>query len=79
MNVEQVPRQVVWRRQYDARRYARHLSQSELNQRIRDVILNMLCLTPEAKIGLWPITLESAIWMEKWTHVLEEIQLRHGP
>ena len=74
-----VPRHVMWRRQYDQRRYARHLSQVELNKRIRDILLNMLILTPEAKIGLLPITPESAIWMEKWTHVLEEMQLRFGP
>jgi hypothetical protein len=38
-----------------------------------------MCLTPDAKISLWPITNESAIWLEKCTHVLEEMQLRHGP
>lgn len=74
-----VPRHVFWRRQYDERRYARHLSQTELNKRIRDILLNLLRVNPEAKIGLPPINDESAMWMEKWTHVLEEMQLRHGP
>jgi len=57
----------------------RHLSQPELNRRIRDIFLNLLRLTPEAKIGVFEINDENAVWMEKWTHVLEEMQLRHGP
>jgi hypothetical protein len=79
MNEQLLPRHIGWRRQYDARRYARHLSQPELNRRIRDVVLNLLRVNPEAKIDLGPVTDESAIWMEKWTHMLEEMQLRHGP
>ncbi len=67
------------RRQYDERRYARHLSQPELNRRIRDIFLNLLDLTPDGKIGVGPIDPEFEIWAEKWTHVLEEMQLRHGP
>lgn len=79
MTEKPVPRHIFWRRQYDERRYARHLSQAELNKRIRDVFLNLLRVNPEAKIGLHPINDESAVWIEKWTHVLEEMQLRHGP
>ncbi len=79
MNEQHLPRHVAWRRQYRARRYARHLSQPELNRRIRDVILNLLRVNPNALIDLGTITEESAIWMEKWTHVLEEMQLRYGP
>lgn len=79
MTEELVPRHVFWRRQYDQRRYARHLSQTELNKRIRDIFLNMLRVNPDAKIGLPPISDESAMWIEKCTHVLEEMQLRHGP
>jgi len=74
-----VPRHVAWRMQYRERRYARHLSQKELNARIRDILLNMLRLTNEAKVGLPPMTAESVALMEKWTHVLEEMVLRHGP
>jgi len=73
------PSHVQIRRQYDRHRYARHLSQPELDRGIRDVFLNLLVLTHEAKIGLPPINDRSAVWMEKWTHVLEEMQLRHGP
>jgi hypothetical protein len=76
---ELLPRHVTWRRQYHARRYARHLSQSELNVRIRDIFVNLLKLDAQAKIGVGPITAELDIWSQKWTHVLEEMVLRHGP
>jgi hypothetical protein len=79
METETIPRHEFWRRQYRDRRYARHLSQPELNRRVRDIFLNLLRLTPEAKIGLPALEDKLAVWMEKWTHVLEEMQLRHGP
>ncbi len=79
MNEQLLPRHITWRRQYDSHRYARHLSQPELNRRIRDVLLNMMRVNREAKIDLGPIAPESAVWVEKWTHMLEEMQLRHGP
>jgi len=74
-----LPRHIQMRRQYDRNRYARHLSQTELDRRIRDIVLNLLILTPDAKIGMPPVDDKSAIWLEKWAHVLEEMQLRHGP
>lgn len=72
-------RQEVWRKMYRENRYCRHLSQGELNQRVRDILQNMLRLTPEAKIGLPPLEPEGMKAMEIWTHVLEEMALRHGP
>lgn len=78
-NESVMPRHIQARRQYDRRRFARHLSQQELDRRIRDVFLNNLTLTSEAKIGLQPIDRQGLIWMEKWIHVLEEMQLRYGP
>lgn len=78
-NAEALPRHIVQRRQYDSHRYARHLSQAELNRRIRDIFCNLLRVNSEAKIDMGPITPAKEIWLEKWTHVLEEMQLRHGP
>jgi len=78
-NAEFLPRHVVQRRQYDLRRYARHLSDAELNQRSHDIFLNLLRVNHDAKIGVKPITPANEIWLEKWTHVLEEMQLRYGP
>lgn len=74
-----MPRHEVWRRQYRNHRYCRHLTQLELNQRFRDVFVNMLRLTDKAKIGLPAMDAEGVRWMETWTHVLEEMALRHGP
>lgn len=68
-----------WRREYRRSRYAQHLTRPELNKRIHDIVLNMLRVTPEAKIGVFPVNGTSAVFWEKWTHVLEEMALRYGP
>jgi hypothetical protein len=71
---------IAWRRQYDARRYARHLSQAELNQRMHDLVLNTFGLSPDGKISLNSLTDATAgMFMEKFAHVMEELQLRYGP
>jgi hypothetical protein len=69
----------MWRQQYRSRRYMQHLGHEEVRQRARDVFLNLIVITEEAKIGLPPINPESTYWMELWTHVLEEFVLRFGP
>lgn len=74
-----MPRHEVWRHMYRGNRYCRTLAQVELNQRIRDIFLSMLRLTPEAKIGLPPMDVHGIRVMELWTHVLEEMVLRFGP
>jgi len=79
MNEHILPRHIHWRQHYRKQRYARHLSQSELNNRIRDLVLNLLLLTPDAKVGLLPVNDATEIWMEKFTHAAEEMFLRHGP
>lgn len=79
MTEEPISRHILWRRQYDKNRYARHLSHDELIQRFRDLFINVLRLTPDAKIGLPPINQESALLFMKFTHIMEELQLRYGP
>ena len=64
---------------YRENRYCRHLSQPELNRRVRDVFLTLLTLTPEAKVGMLAIDPHGIRWMELWTHVLEEMVFRFGP
>lgn len=68
-----------WRREYRKVRYAQHLSRPELNKRIRDMFMNMLRVTPEAKLGVFPVEGGTGVLWEKWTHVLEEMVLRYGP
>ena len=79
-------RRDAWRLQYRNDRYARHLSPPELNQRFRDILLNMLRLTEDSKIGLREMDIppdvvgnESSIWMEKGTHIMEEMSLPVRP
>jgi hypothetical protein len=74
-----LPRHHAWRLAYRQHQYCKHLSQNELNRRIRDILLRMLTLTPDAKIGLMSIEPEGGRWMELFTHVLEEMVIRHGP
>jgi len=69
----------MWLAQYRTRRYMEHLAENELRQRAKDVFLNQLVLTKEAKIGLPPINAEGQYWMILWTHVLEEFVIRYGP
>lgn len=79
MTPHSMPRHDAWRLAYREHRYCQHLSQQELNRRVRDIFLRMLTLTPEAKIGVLAIPAEGMRWFELWTHVLEEMALRFGP
>lgn len=78
--MERIPRHELWRKAYDRNRFFRHLSEAELQQRVRDIVRNMLILTPDARIGLGsPEDPDTVRWMVRWTHVLQEMQLRYGP
>src|ERR1022692_2159527 len=78
-------RQHIWQLQYREQRYARHLSQPELDRRIRDIVLNLLTATiggigfRATEIAPDEIANESTVWLEKAAHMLEEMELRHGP
>lgn len=75
-----LPRHVQQRMHYREKRYMRHLTDGEVEERINDIMLNLLALNDEAKISLLPLhEKETHIWLEKWTHILEEMVLRHGP
>lgn len=79
MTARSMPRHEAWRLSYRENRYCQHLSQQELNRRIRDVFLRMLTLTPDAKVGVVEVDSEGIRLMQLWTHVLEEMVLRFGP
>jgi hypothetical protein len=68
-----------WRMQYRLKRYSKHLTRAELNKRIRDIFLNLLLVTEDGKVGMLPINQTGIMWMEKWTHMLEEMVIRYGP
>lgn len=67
------------RLQYRARRYMEHLSDQELENRAKDILLNQFILTEENKIGPHPINEEGEYWMTVFTHLLEEYVIRFGP
>ncbi len=85
MNEQRMARSDVWRHHYRADRYARLLSQPELDQRLQDVLFNLLCLGrggiefAAMTIGPDEVSNTSTVWPEKWTHMLEEMVLRYGP
>lgn len=66
-----VPRHEAWRIAYRADRYMRGLSDAEVDLRFADVMTNSTILTDEGKIGIGNI-----LWMEKFTHVMEELAYR---
>jgi hypothetical protein len=67
-----------WRTEYQKKRYLQHVNQDDLEQRVRDIFTNIVVLTPEGKIGLPPIAQGSGYWVQVWTHMLEELQIRGG-
>ncbi|TPN46361.1 hypothetical protein FJ978_24855 [Mesorhizobium sp. B1-1-7] len=73
------PLHVVYREQYRGSRYARHLSRDELGTRFRDIMRNLLTVTPNTKIGVHLVDEQNGPVWEKFTHVAEEMQLRYGP
>ena len=78
-------RQYVWQLHYREQRYGRHLSQPELDRRIRDIVLNLLTVSIDgigirtSEIAPDEIANESTIWLEKAAHMWAEMELRHGP
>ncbi|MGD9690407.1 MAG: hypothetical protein AB7K52_13685 [Phycisphaerales bacterium] len=65
-----------WRAIYRERRYLEHLSAADLVQRLRDVMNNMVNITPEAKLGFHKVDPVGEAWWIRFTHVLEEYSLR---
>jgi len=74
-----MPRHEMWRAAYRHDRYLKALTQLELNRRFRDLVRNFLILTPDAKIGVPPISPEGIEWWVLMTHALEEFRLTYGP
>lgn len=53
-----------------------HLSPTELLQRLRDVMNNLVNITPDGKLGFHKVDPAGEAWMARFTHVLEEYALR---
>jgi hypothetical protein len=74
-----ISRNSAWREAYRKRPYARALSRAELGKRIRDIFLNMLSITKNGQLGFLPPKRGDEVWIEKFTHMLEEMEMRYGP
>jgi hypothetical protein len=71
-----VRNQDAWRILYRRNRYLEHADQAGLFSRTRDIITNITGLTYEGKIDLLAPNKGGAFWIERFTHVLEEMALR---
>lgn len=71
-------RHEYWRNVYRQNRYMEYLSQEDLESRTRDILTNMTTLTEMGQISLHDLNDVGEYWMIKWTHVLEEFQIRYG-
>jgi hypothetical protein len=69
-------RQDAWRAAYRARRYLENATPDLLIRRFIDIFHNLRTLTPEGKLGVLAPQPNGGVWMELFTHVLEEYQLR---
>ena len=67
------------RSQYRLNRYMECLSAGELEQRARDILLNIITLEENNKIGVHSLEEEGEHWFTIWTHLLEEFCIRYGP
>lgn len=76
--VQTMKRHEWWRHNYRQRRYLEHASAEDLKQRAQDLLENACDFTAEGKLGL-KHTLEEIVWMELFTHLLEELGLRGEP
>lgn len=74
-----IPRHQLWRQKYAANPYMRHLSSSELEQRIIDISNLLLILAPDGKISVGTgKDFNEDMWV-KYTHALAEMESRYGP
>lgn len=69
-----IKRHEMWRKQYRADRYMEGLTLDELVERGKDIMVNLLTLEENKKIGL--IGRGGEYWMNTWTHIMEECVLR---
>lgn len=74
-----ITRHELWRRQYRERPYIKHLSDTELEERFKDIFNLLITLNSDGKIGARAgKDLDKVMW-EKQTHILTEMEDRHGP
>jgi hypothetical protein len=70
-------RHEIWRQDYASNPYLLGAPDDRIGSRFKDIFINQTELNPHAQIGLLPIENEHA-FMQKFTHLLEEYDLRTG-
>lgn len=70
-------RHEAWRAAYRASRYLKHASIESLERRSQDINSNMIDVNEKGQIG--PGDPTSTFWIELWTHILEELEIRQIP
>lgn len=74
-----IPRHQLWQRKYEKNPYMRHLSSSELEERIIDISNLLLILAPDGKVSVGTgKDFNEDMWI-KYTHALAEMKIRYGP
>lgn len=68
-----------WYEEYRQMPYMAHLSNSEVEERAKDIFNLLTILEPSGKLGvLTGKNMKVDLW-NKWTHLLAEMSRRHGP
>ncbi|MBX9660981.1 MAG: hypothetical protein K2X00_20685 [Nitrospiraceae bacterium] len=69
-------RHEAWRLAYRMDRYLRSAANSDIEQRSRDITLNMMNVNDTGQLSAEVPSEEAMVWWELWTHILEELSLR---
>ena len=76
-NVSQISRTDLWYREYRSSPYLRCLSQKDLEERLADVMTNVMTLKESGQIGVDLFNSDKKFcWMELLAHIFCEFQLR---
>lgn len=64
--------------EYNKNRYLEHLSRQDLEDRVKDIFVNLLRFNGEGKIIPHAMSDGGGYWMAVFTHALEEMKIRFG-
>jgi hypothetical protein len=74
-----MPRHMQLRQAYMSQRYLGTVPWEVLEQRMRDILVNLTVITENKRTGLPPIESEAEEWMVRFGHIEAERGLRFGP
>src|SRR5882762_9347361 len=74
-----IKRHELWRKKYRRDRYLKSFRVEELIARSCDMLTNQTSLTERGKIGISRMNTSGDYFLQGWTHILEECNLRKYP